>query len=215
MIKYIHIVCSKPDALFPYSLRNLLEDTLRFEKVLLGSFDQTQGFIEGTSSAEKTLWILFHDHADEKNMALAKVIRSRHNNGSLLLLLLDKMNPDMIRSFIQLGKVGIVNANISISELLTYIGEVPEKNFILDNSLQETLLQSFLQPDLGSICFSKREREILALAEKGYNIHKTAETLNLSGNTVASYRSRILKRAKAGSMIELLAGLRNRDDIVI
>ncbi len=102
-----------------------------------------------------------------------------------------------------------ITKKLSGHELYDYIEKLygGNRTWILSNDLQTALLDelfSYFQGLYNTEKLSATEQQILELAQRGYSIEQTAGVLLLSPSTVATYRRRAMKKARVGSMKELL-----------
>ncbi len=105
-----------------------------------------------------------------------------------------------------MGADGYISKNAKPSEIISAIRKIERGGKYLKSELIEEL---YLNP-VGSIgtvqheALSNREFEVLRLLAKGNKITEIAESLGLSVNTIASYKSRIQEKLGLKSTAEII-----------
>ena len=107
---------------------------------------------------------------------------------------------------INLGADGYLSKSAKPSEIIEAIRKIEKGGKYLKTELIEEL---FLHPDKPGIglsheSLSNREFEVLRLLAKGNKITEIAESLSLSVNTIASYKTRIQDKLNIKSTAELI-----------
>ncbi|OJU76267.1 MAG: hypothetical protein BGO09_15050 [Bacteroidetes bacterium 47-18] len=202
----INIIITEPETIFSAGLKMLLQQS--------GKYNITADCvsrIQAVTPLPGTIFIILWTEKDEQ--VLMKTIAGLRHTGRhlpVLIITLFRIRNEHIQQIIALGNTAIASAAISGRELHNYIEQLHNgSQWLLSRDIQETLLEQLLRHGTAknaaaSDLFSAKEKKIIALAQRGCNIIRTAKTLNLSPNTVASYRSKMLKKAGVHSMAELL-----------
>lgn len=206
----IIIVANNINSIIPNGLKTLLEAHGQYVSVDLVSEDSIERMKE-ISLPENVVWIVFNGACDKLNTAQLEHIRSISSPSSPILLFIDSesIQEDIIRKVMSFGKIGIASTHISIQEVNNYIHEIQDKNFVLSDDYKEALINAVLHKKSSfhqlSILLNNKEQKILDAAKKGFNIKQTAEMLNLSKNTIAAYRSKMMRQAGVHSIASLIA----------
>jgi DNA-binding NarL/FixJ family response regulator len=103
------------------------------------------------------------------------------------------------------GASGYLSKRSAPSELVTAIRTVAQGRKYITASLAEKLAESFdglNQPPHQKL--SDREYQVLIELARGNTISEIAEILNLSVNTISTYRSRILEKMNLNNTAELI-----------
>jgi len=107
---------------------------------------------------------------------------------------------------LQSGASGYVTKHQAAIELIEAIRKVKQGNKYLSPNLAQKLGQrlngKFYRPLHENL--SDREFEIMSLLVTGKSLKEIAAELNLSPNTVSTYRQRILKKMKMKNVVELI-----------
>lgn len=111
---------------------------------------------------------------------------------------------------LQAGAAGYVLKKSSSSELILAIRQILAGNVYLSPSLNERVIQTYLQrsPDTQSDdpfeTLTMREREIFHLAAEGWSNPQIAERLSISVRTVEMHRSHLMKKLGMVSQTDLV-----------
>src|SRR5690606_34578418 len=115
-----------------------------------------------------------------------------------------------IKKLLTYDNMGLISTQISEADLHEFIVERMrgKDKFSISRDIQSLLIKSVIEPmdfpkDWSE--FTSVETKIVELAKQGLNLEETARELSLSKNTVAVYRSRILKKTEYGSFKKLIA----------
>lgn len=121
------------------------------------------------------------------------------------------INKSQIQAIVKAGKTAIIEMEASIDELIHYIHQSIYTNghgWVLSPGMVAALMDELLHPKSEPSKLrqlSESEMSIVQLAQKGYSLVDTARQLNLSKNTIAAYRSKILKKTNFKSFSQLVA----------
>lgn len=135
--------------------------------------------------------------------------------GTKTLMLTGYDDLALIREALKHGASGYVIKNIDKEELLKAINTVAEGDRFLDKSVQEKIIQSFIdmpeKPDTSSLSgnmesiLSRREQEVLRLIIEGKKSSEIAGLLFISINTVDTHRKNILAKCDVKNTAQLVA----------
>ena len=110
------------------------------------------------------------------------------------------------------GARGYVSKNCAPEELIKAIRKVLAGGRYVSSALAEKLALD-IDEDRGQApheALSNREFEVLRMIALGKTVSQIAEELHLSGNTISTYRARILEKMKMSTNAELMSyALRN------
>ncbi len=202
----INIIITGPETIFSAGLKMLLQQSGKYN-ITTDCVSRIQTVIPLPGTIFIILWT---DREEQALIKHAGMLRQVSRHAPVLIITLFRIRNEYIQQIIALGNTAIVSAAISGKELHDYVEQLHNgSHWLLSRDIQETLLEQLLRNStaknaVASDRFTAKEKKIIALAQRGCNIIRTAKTLNLSPNTVASYRSKMLKKAGVHSMAELL-----------
>ncbi|MEN8133480.1 MAG: response regulator transcription factor [Pseudomonadota bacterium] len=102
----------------------------------------------------------------------------------------------------RVGVHGYVLKDNTFEELLKAIEKVAAGHRYMSPSVSDNL-QAFRR-ESGGVTLSPREREVLKLIASGHSSKTIARTLNISPNTVETYRNRLMSKLNLHSVAELV-----------
>ncbi len=103
--------------------------------------------------------------------------------------------PHQVVEALQLGASGYVLKGSPASELMTAIEFAVQGKKYLGANVADLALEAFTQPDADPLSLlSPRERQIILMVVQGQSSAAIGNTLHLSPKTVATYRSRLMKK---------------------
>ncbi len=142
---------------------------------------------------------------DKSGMDFVADIKKRYPDIKVLLF---SIYPEekFAKRVINMGADGYLSKSAKPHEIIEAINKINNGGKYLRTEVIEEL---FLRPsrlggDISHDLLSNREFEVLRLIAKGNKLTEIAESLNLSINTIASYKSRILEKLKLKTTAELI-----------
>ncbi len=105
---------------------------------------------------------------------------------------------------INMGADGYLSKNAKPSEIISAIRKIEKGGRYLKAEIIEDLILHPKSSDMPHEKLSNREFEVLRLIAKGSKITEIAESLGLSINTIASYKTRIQEKLNIKSTAELI-----------
>ena len=125
----------------------------------------------------------------------------------LLFVYISELQDYAIKALAAFPKVGIVSALCNAEEWMHLMEQVSKDKVVLCSSTKDVMLRSIMEPKSRSnnYKFTPTELAIIRASRNGASIIQTAEELNLSANTIAAYRSKLLKKSGFKTMGQLLA----------
>jgi len=118
----------------------------------------------------------------------------------------------IVQEVLNLGCRGYISKNNAGEHVVKAIKTVANGNQYFSNDIQENLLKSFMGEEVpqGELpdkllkeSLTERELEVLKLVSKEYSTIEIADFLNLSVNTVETYRKRLLKKINVKNAVGL------------
>lgn len=142
---------------------------------------------------------------DRNGLEVLRDIRISHGSVRTLIL---SMHPEerYAQRAIADGASGYLTKDSASEELVTAIRRVYEKGYYVSQALADELVSDLgnQEPPLPHTTLSDREYELLLLIGEGRTMREAAEQLNLSINTVNSYRRRLTQKMRLRSNPELI-----------
>ncbi len=134
---------------------------------------------------------------------LIKVLQT--NQARKILVIAEPSQPFHIAKCIAAGVHALMSSTHSTAYLADVIQRVASGQRYIDTGLMSPAsLQKLKLQEQAFSRFSHREREIADYLKKGVPLHIISEKLNIAYTTVATYRDRILKKAKVSSTAEFI-----------
>lgn len=205
----ILIMSSSKMQIYVEGIKTILESTGQSQvlhKIIEGNFNDKVIMI-----FQPTIILIILD--DIVNQKLNYINTHIESNFPFLIIDLIKMENDKLKEILSFKrKMGVVSASMSSEQLLHYIEHLhhTNQNWILSHDIQERIINEFLNdsnPKTNKANYTDIELEIARLAKKGYSIVDMSKHLDLSPNTIATYRSKMLKKSGLKSMNQLIAQL--------
>lgn len=218
MHKSCFIITDNPNSIYVSIIKRTLEEELLTDVVAISP--QHDFIIKNSDeSSDSVLYVFLGE--DGMNLLIKRLQSVRtYSQASFLVLFADKADEVIypyIKQMVTLGNIAVINIqHIAYQELKEMLLGLKKKKYILSDDIKEQILDYALNDksvavelENSKLHLNQKEKEILSAAIRGCNIQQTAEVLNLSSNTVAVYRSKIVKRANVKSIFELIAKLKN------
>lgn len=207
----ICILTNTPNNILEQSIKAWLLHSFEVKLVETSSFDLTKKF------KPETLFLFLLLKSNNANNEISSVvnnIRSKGFNNHILVIDFDNINITQVRHLLAVPNCSIVNGNASEQQILNYLQQLLYQERVISSDIQERIIDAFLLKeskqqkrnsafDLNG--FSKLEQAIIDMAIKGFNIQETAAKLELSPNTIAVYRSKMLRKSGLGSFVQLVS----------
>jgi DNA-binding NarL/FixJ family response regulator len=132
-----------------------------------------------------------------------------------LLMLSTRVEEHIVADALAAGVLGYVCKDQPIAELLLAMRTVGQGNSYLPPQISaERIASRMRRGDKGPLgALSTREREVFDLLVRGFGNEHVAVDLGISRRTVETHRSRILKKLRVHSAVELI-GLAARHDLI-
>ncbi|MBX9449708.1 MAG: helix-turn-helix transcriptional regulator [Taibaiella sp.] len=111
-----------------------------------------------------------------------------------------------LKSLIKKSRIALINLSCTTPEIKSIIERLEVENIVLCTKTQHLLLKSITSEDIKEKqdIFTDMEKDILYTAKQGKSIRECAEILQLSHNTIAVYRSKMIKKAGVKNMVQLV-----------
>lgn len=142
---------------------------------------------------------------DKSGLDIIKDIKKRFSDVKILMF---SIYPDekFAKRALGMGADGYLSKNAKPSEIINAVRKIESGGKYLKSEIIEEL---YLRPDRSleqksHESLSNREFEVLRLLAKGKKIIEIAESLGLSVNTIASYKTRIQDKLRIKSTAELI-----------
>lgn len=202
------IIYQNADTLFSAGLKSLLETSRKYTIQTAGPGD----LFHILNSFQGALLLMVWTEANNEAM-LAEISNMQDQSVFPPILIITESFPSIsqIRKLLTYENIGLISSQTNEVYLHEFIGERLSRKdkFSISRDIQSLLIKSVIEPrifpnndwsELTSV-----ETKIVELAKQGFNLEETAKELLLSKNTVAVYRSRILKKTEYGSFKKLIA----------
>ncbi|MBX9449321.1 MAG: helix-turn-helix transcriptional regulator [Taibaiella sp.] len=194
--------------LFSELLKRTIDYSSKFKSFDVKIVDHEE--LYNSAGAESVVIIPIWD--DQFDKFILQLDQTLSDEISLLLIDFNKSRVETICNLISVNrKIGIVNPYISVDEFEHYLIEFlnSDRKWILSNDIQQHVIDYLFsyqgKKSLSGTTLTSTEQQIINLAKQGYSISQMADRLHLSPNTIAVYRSRILKKSGKKTMTQLLA----------
>ncbi|GBL00488.1 DNA-binding response regulator [Vibrio harveyi] len=164
---------------------------------------QTVNVVESTDSAEVMelirnqpvdLVILDVVLGDRDGMRLAKNILATGYQGRILFVS-SRDYSSLSKAAFEMGAHGFLNKNESKETIMDAIVSVTRGY---------SMFKATHNQSSGNVALSNREAMVFHYLAQGYSNKKISEQLSLSAKTISTYKTRILKKYHAESVVELL-----------
>ncbi|UTZ29094.1 response regulator transcription factor [Vibrio campbellii] len=164
---------------------------------------QSVNVVESTDSAEVIdivrnqpvdLVILDVVLGDRDGMRLAKNILATSYQGKILFIS-SRDCSSLSKAAFEMGAHGFLNKNEAKATILDAIVSVTRGY---------SMFKATHNQSSGSVTLSNREAMVFHYIAQGYSNKKISEQLSLSAKTISTYKTRILKKYHAESVVELL-----------
>lgn len=199
-----YLLSCKPQSLHATSIKNFIVQQSLFQNIQDGytSIIQDTEFLKSLEERDYLFLLdLDHTYAD-----MVSFIRQHTAVKVIVILKINLLESNKIKSILENHSVGVVNLNAHIDCLSECIHSLSNKDYYMCDYTKDWVINNIIEGKGEATFknFNKNELKILELAKKGYNIDMTAEEMDLSRNTVAAYRSKMLRKATAKSFSELV-----------
>ncbi|WP_050906429.1 response regulator transcription factor [Vibrio campbellii] len=164
---------------------------------------QSVNVVESTDSAEVMdivrnqpvdLVILDVVLGDRDGMRLAKNILATGYQGKILFIS-SRDYSSLSKAAFEMGAHGFLNKNEAKATILDAVVSVTRGY---------SMFKATHNQSSGSVTLSNREAMVFHYLAQGYSNKKISEQLSLSAKTISTYKTRILKKYHAESVVELL-----------
>ncbi|MCJ7936076.1 MAG: response regulator transcription factor [Chryseobacterium sp.] len=137
--------------------------------------------------------------ADINSIELIKPLKKKYGDLQIIMLSVHNELP-VINSTLSEGALGYIQKNASVSEILEGINTVYAGNRFLC-SQTKSVLEKKSSDGLHQVPkLTRREKEILAEAAKGFTTNQMAEKLFISPHTVESHRKNLIEKFQTSNL---------------
>lgn len=196
--------------IFREGLRKLLEDELPSAK--LSQASNAREALEAVRKQDWNLVILDINLPDKTGLEVLKEMKLVRQKVPVLILSLHSETQFAVRVF-RSGAEGYLTKGSASDSLVTAVRRILAGGKYVSPSMAESLVTN-LNTDVTKPLheqLSDREYEVLRMLAQGKPVSAIAAELNLSVNTISTYRTRILEKMGLTSTAELiLYAIRNR-----
>lgn len=179
--------------LYSEALASLVENAINTAEVIQTT--DSAEVMELVRSQRIDLIILDVVLGDRDGMRLAKNILATGYRGRLLFVS-SRDYSSLSKAAYEMGANGFLNKNEARETIADAIVSV---------SRGYSMFKSTHTPSSGDVTLSNREAMVFHYLAQGYSNKKISEQLSLSAKTISTYKTRILKKYHADSLIELAA----------
>lgn len=135
-----------------------------------------------------------------------KIIRSEYPLTRVIMLTqLDKEN--LFFHFYNLGVHSILTKDIDLDEVLTAVEKVRRGEKYFPLRIEELIQKEIAKQhdEVRSIDLTAQEKRLIQLLKEGLTSKEIAWEMNLTENTINTYRERILEKTKTSNVAQLIA----------
>jgi two-component system, NarL family, invasion response regulator UvrY len=135
--------------------------------------------------------------------ALDQILQMKPQLPVLMLSMLPEKN--FAVRMLRAGAAGFVSKESAVDEIVGAVRRVAAGNKYVSPTAADHLATELSRPDAAAphTQLSNREFQVLRMIASGSNTRQISEDLELSVNTIATYRRRILQKLELGSDVEL------------
>ena len=198
----MRILLADDHAIMRNGLKRILAEA--FNKVDFGEAEECQHALEAALAQSWDLVILDISMPGRGGLDVLKVLHAQHPKTPVLVLSMHAERHFAVRAF-RLGASGYLTKASVGPELLKAVEHILSGGKYVSATLAEQWASELGEAGPGAPHerLSDREFEILQIMASGKTVKEIADELSLSGNTVSTYRTRILKKMKMRTNAEL------------
>lgn len=205
----VYIVSDEIDKLVVTGISSWIFQTQKFKTV---NAIKVADFLEHSMSTGSNSFLVIYIclGSNENSYNDINAILSRRVEGVSLLVMdiFSVLEGIHIKRILTEPNAGILCGNLSGDEVVDYIDGLQKLGWVMSNSLKEQLVDNMdvskSTESIATSSYSAKEKRILEAAIQGLSLKQTAEAVGISANTVAVYRSKMMKRAGVRSISELI-----------
>jgi len=211
-VKSLKIISQSGTDIFTTALSLMMKEHLSEEVQVLSFFDDLS--IPDLSNA--LVVCIWTKGTHDLIMSVIKKLRNCEPSFQFVIIDMEHITQQEIREYVKQGKVAVISSKASTKDLLLCIEKLDHEQVALCPHIQDRVIHSLLEKQdnrdiRGCRQFNKTEQAIIETAKKGYSMKEAAEELHLSKNTIAAYRSKIMKKADVKTMTQLISILSERE----
>ncbi|MCF7804277.1 MAG: response regulator transcription factor [Candidatus Marinimicrobia bacterium] len=183
-------------------MKQIIESSAEFQ--VTGEAEYGNEVLELLEESTYDLVILDISLPDRSGLDILKQIESLYPDLPVLVL---SIHPEELyaRRALNAGASGYLTKRSAPDELVKAIRNIAAGRKYITSSMAETLVTWMNEENMPlHETLSDREYQVLEYIGKGYSLNKIAKQLNLSANTVSTYRSRILEKMGLQNNAELI-----------
>lgn len=199
----IAIYTGNTSTMFPRFLKDWLVELEEVKAVDI----YTIGNNENVAISDEFCIIIREQSTVDATLSFVEHVRRNGLKNKVLIIDFASISVDQVKQFIAYKDCGVVNAWISIKELWSSMCDLMERDWLLSFDILNQVLSSLTieatepKPAMSSADY---ENGLIEAAREGLSIKETAAKMGLSANTIAVYRSKLLKKYGVNSMKKLV-----------
>ena len=200
----IHIVHEQPESIIVQGLLSLLRHKMQWSNIVATSFHH---LVQADIVDQSTIIMLLTSN-DDVGQIIEKVknLLTITQEVRIVFTYLSELQEYDIKALATFKMVAIVSAMCTAEEWTSYMEQISKDKVVLCARSKDVMLRSIMEPNnVHNYKFTNTELAIIRASRKGASLIQTAEELNLSANTIAAYRSKLLKKSGFKTMGQLLA----------
>lgn len=203
-MKKAYLLTGKQQTLLSVTLQKYIESFKMFEAVRESTYNSST-LVELLPNIQDHDFIFLLD-VDDKYTDCVLKIREYCQAKIVVIMKNSLLDSYKIKLFLENHSVGVLNLKSHINSLSECIDTLLTRDYYMCDFTKDWVINNIIEGKTETTFknFNTNELTILDLAKKGYNIDMTAEEMNLSRNTIAAYRSKMLRKANAKSFSELV-----------
>jgi len=191
------------------SLKNILKDEV--DLVVVGEARNGDEVLQNIKDIDCDIMLLDLNMPGRCGLDLIADLKELKLNMHILVLSIHPEDMFVLRT-LKTGASGYISKNVALKELLYAIRKVYSNGRYISTTLADQLALDYVPDESGQILnkswsnrsLSDKEQKVLSLIASGKKVKEIALDLQLSVNTIFTYRTRIFKKLKLESDVQLM-----------
>lgn len=191
------------------SLKNILKDEV--DLVVVGEARNGDEVLQNIKDIDCDIILLDLNMPGRCGLDLIADLKRLNLNMHILVLSIHPEDMFVLRT-LKIGASGYISKNAALKELLYAIRKVYSNGRYISTTLADQLALDYVPDEAGQILnkpwsnrsLSDKEQKVLSLIASGKKVKEIALDLQLSVNTIFTYRTRIFKKLKLESDVQLM-----------
>lgn len=199
----IKIVIADDHAIVRQGLKQIISDTINFDVVAEAS--DTSELLSLLDQIEVDLLVLDITMPGRSGLEALKQVHQLHTTLPILILSMHPEEQYAVRA-VRLGAKGYLTKDRAPEELIMALETIAAGRKYITSTLAEKLAYALdeVQDQPPHVRLSDREYEVMIYLAKGNSVKEIARILNLSPNTINTYRVRILEKLSLSNSVDIV-----------